>query len=65
MKYKTRVCDWAMKKEGGAESFREKTGDRQTDRQTGQRRWRKRMNQSHSEPFWSWAPGGLEILWIS
>jgi hypothetical protein len=24
VKYKARACDWAMKKEGGAKSFREK-----------------------------------------
>ena len=42
-KYKARVCDCAMKKEGGAKSFRER-GDRV---ETGQRIWRKRINQIH------------------
>lgn len=34
MKYKTRVWDWAMKKKGRAESFRERGRERENREQT-------------------------------
>jgi hypothetical protein len=37
VKYKNRVCDWAMKKEDRAESFRER-GQTERDREDGGRR---------------------------
>jgi hypothetical protein len=52
VKYKVRVCDWAMKKEGRAEFQREREREREKTR-TGRRceqdreRWRKRLNQTH------------------